>query len=141
MLSQKEIDELNDINDMGFNGAMNLRITEASEDGYCEMVMDIGPEHLNPVGTVHGGAVFGLADTVGGFAIRAMGEFACTTCTSTIDYFSPTLNTAKLIGRAQVLKRGKRMSTVEVTIYNDKDKPVAKLLGRYANLDEAFRAK
>ena len=41
---------------------------EKMEAGYCLMKMKVRPEFLNGVGTVHGGIVFGIADTAFAYA-------------------------------------------------------------------------
>jgi len=44
--------------------------------GYCLMKMPVRPEFLNGVGTVHGGIVFGIADTAFAYASNSHNRIA-----------------------------------------------------------------
>ncbi len=44
--------------------------------GYCLMKMSVRPEFLNGVGTVHGGIVFGIADTAFAYASNSHNRIA-----------------------------------------------------------------
>ena len=46
---------------------IGIKIIEADE-GYCKAELKVNDRHLNPLGTVHGGCLYTLADTVAGFA-------------------------------------------------------------------------
>lgn len=46
---------------------MGIRIVEVDE-GYCKGELEVTDQHMNPLGTVHGGCLYTLADTVAGFA-------------------------------------------------------------------------
>lgn len=46
------------------------------EAGYCMMTMKVRPEFLNGVGTVHGGIVFGIADTAFAYASNSHNRIA-----------------------------------------------------------------
>jgi acyl-CoA thioesterase len=49
---------------------------EKIEAGYCQMKMTVRPEFLNGVGTVHGGIVFGIADTAFAYASNSHNRIA-----------------------------------------------------------------
>ena len=68
------------------------------DEGYAKGEIEIKPVHLNPIGTVHGGVLFTLADTIGGLASISRGGFS-TTVSSDIVYLNPTMNSKKLIAR------------------------------------------
>jgi acyl-CoA thioesterase len=94
------------------------------EEGYAEGMIEIEQKHLNPFGTVHGGLVFTLADTIGGLAAISRGG-SCTTVSSDIIFLSPTLHSKKLIAKSTEIKRGKRMGTVTTVIADDRGENIA----------------
>lgn len=49
---------------------------EKMDAGYCLMKMKVRPEFLNGVGTVHGGIVFGIADTAFAYASNSHNRIA-----------------------------------------------------------------
>lgn len=51
-------------------------IIEKIAAGYCLMKMPVRPEFLNGVGTVHGGIVFGIADTAFAYASNSHNRIA-----------------------------------------------------------------
>ena len=42
---------------------IGIRIVELDE-GYCKGELEVTDQHMNPLGTVHGGCLYTLADTV-----------------------------------------------------------------------------
>lgn len=122
----------------GFIKATGIVCSEMKE-GYAKGEFEVKAEHLNPINTVHGGMIFTLADTIGGVAAASWGQ-KCTTVSSEIHYLSPTMNSKKLIAISDVLKRGKRMSTVETLIIDDKDTKIAKMITVYYYLGKDGKA-
>lgn len=124
-----------------FNGFIKLTGIKCLEtkEGYAKGEVEIRPEHLNPIGTVHGGMVFALADTIGGLAASSWGRL-CTTVSSEIHYLNPTMNSKKLIAISEELKHGKRMSTVETLIIDDADRKIAKTISAFYYLGEDGKA-
>lgn len=109
--------------DKGFIASNNYLVLKL-EENYCEMEGIITESSFNPYGIVHGGYLFGLADTVGGLAARASGRNAVT-INSNIDYLKSCRgNKVKAI--AKCLKTGKTISVYEVFIYDDDDNLVVK---------------
>ncbi|MDE6984223.1 MAG: PaaI family thioesterase, partial [Lachnospiraceae bacterium] len=98
---QKNYDEIRNhfYGTLGFIQLLDMKITELSE-GYCKGEMPLRPEILNPLGTVHGGCTFALADTIGGSAALTHGS-SIVTVDSSIHYLAPACNTEKLIAEAK----------------------------------------
>lgn len=118
-------DTLKDIN--GFIGNNNYNIIKV-EEGYCELEGIISETSYNNMNIVHGGYIFGLADTAAGIAALSSvfgSDVNIVTVDASINYFKPAKG-EKLIAKAKTIKPGKTISVIEVEIYNDKNDMVAK---------------
>ena len=60
-----------------FADNIGLKLT-AMSDGHCEGEVPVTPALFNPIGTIHGGVYYTLADTVGGCAARTRGQIPTT---------------------------------------------------------------
>ncbi len=93
------------------------------EPGLCEGELTIGPDSINPHGTVHGGALATLADTVSGCCACSRGG-SCVTATSTMEFLRPATGT-KIRCRATPKKLGRTLSVVQFSMTDDRDALVA----------------
>lgn len=116
-------DELN--NNDTFCRLNDIRITVIS-DGYAEAEMVVNDEKLNANNVVQGGAIFTLADFAFAGAANSFEGLRASSMSSTINYLRPGSGTM-LKAVAQVVNRGKRSCLVEVEVFNDSGKPVAKV--------------
>ena len=106
----------------GFTKHNGFEIIELTEEK-CIMKYNIKEDGLNPYGIVHGGIIFGLADTCAG-ALAFMGNNTPLTTSSNINYLSKA--TGKfLIAEATILKEGNKIGYYNVNIYNDKNELIA----------------
>lgn len=133
--SNKMLNYLNSLG--GFNKDIGIKIISIS-DGYAKAEIDIEERHLNPGKSVHGGCIFTLADTVGGCAAWTRGSYIAT-CSSSINYLNPAINTKKLIGIANEIKCGKNILVYDVEIYDEKDILIAKVSNSYYKLGDKVR--
>ena len=109
----------------GFLSHLRLKGTDADE-GRATMRLEIGPQHLSPTKTVHGGVIYSLADTTMGAAIwttLAEGE-TCATISATVDYLAPVADGA-LSCEAEVVRRGKRTAFTRALVRDDAGEVVA----------------
>lgn len=106
-----------------FIGCNNYKVLKV-EDNYCELEGEVNESSLNPYGLVHGGYIFGLADTAAGIAAKTTGRNAVT-INSSIDYLK-AVKDVNLKAIARSLKNGKSISVYEVFIYDEKETLVAK---------------
>ena len=123
----------------GYINYSGMKATAAWE-GHAEGKIEIEPHHLNPAGGLHGGLVFALMDTVGGFATVTLGVLP-TTLSSTINYLRPTMGTKTLTAKADVIKHGRNVSVVQIDLYDDKDVLVASGVGNYCDLSARVEDK
>ena len=107
---------------------------ESLEDGKAVMYADITEESMNPNGTVHGGLIFGLADTAMGVVATANGN-AVATIDSNINYFKPCVGD-KIKCVAEAVKVGKTIASYKADIYNSKDELAATVTANYIFLNK-----
>ena len=116
-------------NTQGFIHLLGMKITDISQ-GYCKGALPLKQELFNPLGTVHGGCTFALADTIGGCAALTHGK-SVVTVDSTIHYLAPACDTEKLIAEAKEVKYGSKIAVYEVNIFKDNGAIIATSMQSY----------
>ena len=95
----------------------------AAHPGYAEGILEVRPTSANPWGTVHGGCLYTLADTVAGTAACAHGA-SCVTVSGTLEFLRPATGpTIRCVATPK--KQGQTLSVMQVVLTNDADKEVA----------------
>ena len=96
-------------------------------NGHAVSFMKSGPQHANPMGTLHGGVMCDLADAAMGmaFASTLAPEECFTTISLSINFFRPVWQSA-LRAEAQVTNRGKNVGYVECEVKDGEGKLVAR---------------
>ena len=86
-----------------------------------------GPQHANPMGTLHGGVLCDLADAAMGvaFVTTLAPDESFTTVTFSIDFFRPVWQTL-LRADARVINRGRNVGYLECEVTDTDGKHVAK---------------
>ncbi|MFX1312446.1 MAG: PaaI family thioesterase [Promethearchaeota archaeon] len=115
--------EFNSLNSTGFNpfgDLIGFKFTEL-KTGYSQCVLKINKKHFNPHKTVHGGVMYSMADTGMGGALYSLLEKdeLCATVELKITYFK-FVREGTLFCNTKVIHRGKKFSTLESEIFNDK---------------------
>lgn len=113
---------------------LGIRIVDIDE-GYCKGEMLIESKHLNPLGTVHGGCLYTIADTVGGFAAATLG-MAGPTLSGNMYFLRPTMGIKHLTCEGRVIKNGKRIRVAETIIYGDEGTEVARCTLEYMDVQK-----
>lgn len=111
---------------------LGIRTTEMKE-GYARGEMTVRREYENAIGSVHGGCLFSLADTIGGSAAASYG-MRTTTLSSDFHYLTPGIGQEKLYAEAKEIKKGKRISVYEVEVRGEDGKLLAKGTFTFFNL-------
>jgi uncharacterized protein (TIGR00369 family) len=96
-------------------------------DGHATVTLSAGPQHANPMGTLHGGILCDIADAAMGlaFASTLAPEETLTTGELKINFFRPVWQ-ARLRAEGTVVQRGQTMGYVECTITDEENRLVAK---------------
>lgn len=100
-----------------FCKANGIFITELKK-GHCVVETDIDETKINPIGTVHGGLLFTMADTCAGAAASTYGHWV-TTVTGDINYLRAGKNTKHLRAESREVKVGKTLIVNDVDIYDE----------------------
>jgi|LSQX01.3.fsa_nt_gb acyl-CoA thioesterase len=84
--------------------------------GYAEIRVAANEKHTNPIGLIHGGITFTIADSAMGNAIRGLGINAVT-----VDFSASFIAAAKcgdvIVAKGKVLKAGKSLFFAEAYVY------------------------
>jgi acyl-CoA thioesterase len=106
-----------------FAAMMDLTIIDVKE-GYSKVEINVQEKHLNPIGTVHGGCLYTMADVAAGAAAASHGRIA-PTLDSSFHFLNAGKGTTHLTAEAQELKYGKRAMVYDVKIVDQDDMLVA----------------
>ena len=97
------------------------------EPGLAVVELDAGPQHLNPMGTVHGGILCDVADAAMGVAYAATlraGE-SFTTIELKINFLRPVV-AGPLVATGRVVKAGRTVGLVECDVVDAEGRLVAR---------------
>jgi uncharacterized protein (TIGR00369 family) len=99
----------------------------AIEPGRSVLELKAGPQHANPMGTLHGGILCDLADAAMGMAYAsALGEGETfTTLELKINFLKPVWK-GRLIATGQLVKGGQTVGLAECDIHDDAGRLVAR---------------
>jgi len=95
-------------------------------EGRSTLSITVGPGHLSPTRTVHGGVMYSLADTTMGSALWTLladGE-TCATISCSIDYLRP-VREGRLVCEAEVVSKSRRSALTRAIIRDGAGHPVA----------------
>jgi len=95
-------------------------------DGRATVMLAAGPQHANPMGTLHGGILCDIADAAMGMALQApCPEESFTTVELKVNFFRPIWQ-AQLRAEGTVVQRGRTIGYVECDITDEENRLVAK---------------
>ena len=119
---------------------VGFRVLDVSP-GRALFEMEAGPQHANPMGTVHGGILCDLADAAMGIAFAStLGEGeSFTTLELKINFVKPVW-TARLRAEGRIVKRGKTVGLVECDVHDETGSLVARASSTCMMLSGAMAA-
>lgn len=106
-----------------FNSHNGITVT-AVGDGKAQGVLEVSSTSLNPHGTVHGGCLYTLADTVAGSAVATSCGGPCVTVSGTMEFLRPATG-ATVHCEASPKKLGSTICTMQVVLTDQDHKEVA----------------
>jgi len=109
-----------------FARLIGFRLTAVAE-GRATVVLEAGPQHANPMGTLHGGILCDVADAAMGIAYASTLEDdeSFTTLELKINFLKPVWN-SKLTAEGKVVKRGRTIGLTECDVTDEKGSLVAR---------------
>jgi len=124
--SQPDFRERAKVNDVAVARLIGFEAKDVA-DGHATVTLSAGPQHANPMGTLHGGILCDIADAAMGlaFASTLAPEETLTTVELKINFFRPVWQ-ARLKAEGTVVQRGQTMGYVECTITDEENRLVAK---------------
>ena len=105
-----------------FSAENQIFVTHVERD-YAEGELRVGENSLNPIGTVHGGALNTLADVVGGSCACSRGD-QVVTLSCTMEFLRPGRG-EKIFCTARPRKMGSNVCVIGVELMDTEQKPVA----------------
>ena len=105
---------------------IGFKLAEAG-DGRAVVTLETGPQHANPMGTLHGGILCDIADAAMGIAFNSTLDSteSFTTVELKINFFRPVWK-AVLQAEGRVIRRGKTVGYVECQVTDENGRAVAK---------------
>jgi uncharacterized protein (TIGR00369 family) len=96
-------------------------------DGRAVASMETGPQHANPMGTLHGGVLCDLADAAMGMAFVSTlaPDESFTTIALSINFFRPVWQ-SRLRAEAHIVNRGKNVGYLECDVTDQDNRLIAK---------------
>ena len=108
----------------GFGRHTGIEILQAG-DGQAVGRIVLKDHHRNPIGSVHGGCLFTLMDTVAGTAFTSTGK-VCTTLNAATDFLSAAITSKVLTARAHPVRQGNHIAVFDVQVTDDQDVLIAR---------------
>ncbi|MBX6351097.1 MAG: hotdog fold thioesterase [Clostridia bacterium] len=98
-----------------FAELVGVELLSASE-GFARTAMTVAERHLNMHGTVHGGAVFALADAAFAAASNA-GRYVSVALAMSVAYLSPAQIGERLLCEAREVHASRRTALYEIRVW------------------------
>jgi acyl-CoA thioesterase len=108
-------EERNEKNQFAKNNG--IRITKVSK-GYAVAEMDVDSKKKNPIGTVHGGCLFTMADTCAGAAASSHGHWV-TTVNAQVNYLNAARDSKHITAESSEIKVGKSLIVEDVNLHDE----------------------
>ena len=102
------------IEENSFAKTIGLEMLELRE-GYAEGRIPVKEESKNPLGTMHGGCLYSLADIVSGTAATLRGNYV-TTVSGEFSFLRPAADTQYVTAKAQEIRFGKNLAVYRVDL-------------------------
>lgn len=91
-------------------------------EGEAQCSLPVRDAFHNPIGSVHGGVLYALADTACGCAAVSYDGHDMTTVEGSLHFLRAAINVETLFARAKVIKKGKRLVTVRVEVLDENER-------------------
>jgi uncharacterized protein (TIGR00369 family) len=111
--------------------AIGIRLVQCGDER-AVMEFTAGPEHENPLGSLHGGILCYLADTAMGFSwLSGLKPGESFTAVEVKFNFLRPVKHGRVVAEASVVRRGRTLGYVECDVKDDAGRLVAKASGTF----------
>ena len=107
-----------------------------AKPGWAKAKMPVQPIHLNGAKTVHGGAIFTLADFAFAVAANSQGQLALAVSTNTS--FVKAAYSGTLYAEAREISLNRKLGTYQVSICNENSQLIAQFTGTAFRKEETL---
>lgn len=135
MSDNEATDPLAAYTDFPLKSYLGMELT-GDEPGVGIATVDIGPEHLNPNGVVHGAVLFALADTAMGKSTMSVIEepgLYCASIEVSLRFIRPAVS-GRVTATSTVIKRGRSIVHLDAQVVGDDGRLIATSAGTFAIL-------
>ncbi|MEZ5239303.1 MAG: PaaI family thioesterase [Microthrixaceae bacterium] len=111
---------------------LGMEMSEAGEPGRASACLEVGDQHLNPNGMVHGAVLFALLDTAMGSAAMSVlpeGQYA-TSVDLQLRFVRPASG-GRLVAEVEVLKQGRNVMHLEGRVTDGGERLVSTAAGTF----------
>ena len=124
--AERDFRERASANDVPVARLVGFKVKEITQ-GRATVLLAAGPQHANPMGTLHGGILCDIADAAMGvaFASTLAPDESFTTVELKINFFRPVWH-AELKAEGAVVERGRTVGYVECNITDEQNRLIAK---------------
>jgi uncharacterized protein (TIGR00369 family) len=125
-LNPKHVEAVIDLINQGpFFKLLSMQVKDLDQ-GYSLVEMDVGNEHLNPFGGIHGGAYASVIDTAAYWSVYCELDenVGLISLDLKVDFLAPT-NVGKMFIKGHRIKMGKTICLAEATAFDQQDKWLA----------------
>lgn len=109
-----------------FAGMLGIKVLDAAP-GYGKVSMPLLDSYRNPVGVLHGGAAFTLADVAFAVAANCNEEKVMVTTSSSISFIK-TAKSGPITAECRLANGGKRMATFNANVFDGEGTLIATAL-------------
>lgn len=118
----------------GFMQYLPLTV-DCIKEGFVKATLQVTEQLYNPFGTVHGGCLFTVADSVAGAAALTHGKYV-TTLSGNIHYLRSVADIKKLYITANEVKAGKTILAYDVVFTDEEKNTICKVILEYFALND-----
>lgn len=100
-----------------FNPWIGIRL-ERLDQGEVDLALEVRPEHLNLMGSLHGGVISSIADTATGVAMHSALDHGWTHVTTSLQltFLAAGALGDRVVARGRVIRRGRRFGYAEADV-------------------------
>ncbi len=111
----------------GFGGWLNGKLNDISENGDILIEFEVREEFLNPLGTIHGGAISAIMDEIMGMQLflKTSQEDAYFALNISVDFVKNAKFGEKLYAKPEVIRIGRRTAVLRCVLSNESGQIIA----------------